>query len=194
MSLKLVAKLMKRGAVAVYPTETAYAIGCDATNKKALKRIYKIKGREKNKPLTAIVCDLRMAKKYGKINKTAEKLIKKFMPGPLTLIVRKKKIIPKEFNRKNFGFRISSSKTARGMSCLLGKPIVATSANKSGKPAEYSAKKLIKLFGKNVDIIIDSGKIPRRKVSTIVDLTSGKIKVIREGALSQKRILSVSGK
>lgn len=171
------AKLLKHGGIIIYPTETCYGMGCDATNARAVAKIHKLKKQSKNKPITIIVSDTRMAKKYCVIDKGVEKLIRKHMPGPLTLIVRKKKL-PNILAKKNVGFRISSNKIATELARKLGKPITATSANIHGKPEIYDAKKL-SLFTGRVDMILDAGKLRRRKPSTIYDCVSGKI--IRKG-------------
>ncbi|MCD6547683.1 MAG: threonylcarbamoyl-AMP synthase [Nanoarchaeota archaeon] len=177
--LEKAVEILKKGGIIVYPTETAYAIGADITKKKALRRIYKLKKRPRNKPLTAIVSDINMAKEYCYLTKLEEEIVKKYMPGALTLIAKKKKKVPDEFNKKNFGFRISSNKIARKLAKMLGKPITATSANISGEKEVYDPKKL-KI---NADLLIDAGKLKRRKTSTIIKVVKGKIKVLREGAI-----------
>lgn len=182
-NIKKAAAIMKKGGIVIYPTESSYAIGCDFSNANAIKRIYKVKKRPASKRLTTIVANLEMAKKYCKLNELAEKLVKRFMPGPLTLIVDGKR------NLKKFRFRISENRTARFLSKALGKPIVATSANISRKPNIYDSKDLEKFFGR-VDAIIDAGNLPVRKVSTIVGVGK-KPKIIREGAISKERVMKV---
>jgi len=177
--LNSIVKILKGGGVIVYPTETAYALGCDITNKKAVGRIYRLKKRSKTKSLTAIVADLKMAKKFSRISKFEEKIIKKHMPGPFTLIVKKKKAIP-DLANKDFAFRISSNKIAKELSRALKKPIASTSANLSGSGAEYNIKPIIKEFGTKVDAIIDSGNLPKKKVSTIAKVIEGKLVILRK--------------
>ncbi|MCD6575901.1 MAG: threonylcarbamoyl-AMP synthase [Nanoarchaeota archaeon] len=183
-------KILKKGGIIIYPTETAYAIGCDITNKKAIKKLYKIKKRPKSKGTTAIVSDIEMAKKFGKISKLEEKIVKKFMPGPLTLIVPKKKKIP-DIANKEFAFRISKNKIARKLSKLLGKPIAATSANLSGKKPIYEINKIKKIFANKIGLIIDAGDLEKKKVSTIVKVEDGKIKVLRKGVITGRTIKSI---
>ncbi len=173
--IKKAVNILKKGGIIVYPTETSYGLGCDWINKKACRKIYKIKGRMKVKKLSIIVSDLKMAKKYLKINKEHEKLIKKFMPGPLTLI-----------SLDNVAFRISSNKTARNISLMLKKPIVSTSANISGNEDNYRIKNVIKIFSSKVDAIIDGGNLKKRKPSTVFDVKN-KI-VVRRGPVKEKDI------
>ena len=181
--IKKAVSILKSGGIIIYPTETSYGLGCDYTNKKAVRKIYKIKGRSKGKPFITLVDNIKMAKKYGIINKIAIKLIKKFMPGPLTLIVKGKK-------SEEFTFRISSNKIANSLVKSLGKPLVSTSANISGKRPFYNSKNAIKQFDENVDAIIDAGKIPKIKPSTVVKVHDKKITIIREGVISNKKIMN----
>ncbi|MFQ6055322.1 MAG: L-threonylcarbamoyladenylate synthase, partial [Methanosarcinales archaeon] len=106
--IEKVAKVIRKGGIVVYPTETCYGLGTNALNKRAVEKIYKIKREPNRSNILVIVSDLNTAKKYGFINELAEKLVKKFMPGPLTLIVKRRRIFPKITN-KDFAFRISKS-------------------------------------------------------------------------------------
>jgi len=182
--IKKAVAILKSSGIIVYPTETSYGIGCDYTNKRAIKRIYKIKGRPKGKPFITLVDSVKMAKRYGIINKIAIKLIKKFMPGPLTLIVKGKK-------SGEFTFRISSNKIANELVKGLKKPIVSTSANIHGKKPIYNSKEAIKQFNNKVDAVIDAGTLKMCKPSTIVKVYDKQIKIIRESAITKKKIINV---
>jgi len=131
---------------------------------------------------------LKIAEKYGVINENAKRLVKKFMPGPLTLIVKRKKNFPRLTN-KDFAFRISSCKVAHEIAKLAKVPITATSANLHGKPSIYSSKKVIKQFKGKVDIILDAGNLKRTKPSTIVDVRK-KVKLVRSGPIPFTKILN----
>jgi len=185
-AIEAAVKVLRNGDLVVYPTESAYALGCDATNAAAAEKIFTLKKRGK-KPLPMIVGDVKTAEKYGIINHYARSLLKRFSPGPLTLIVPKKDGIPEVVNNA-FVFRIPDSNVARELASSLGKPVVSTSANISGEGAIYSFAKVKKLFSGKVDVIIDGGDLVPRPVSTIVDIKSGKI--VREGAVSAKEIAS----
>jgi len=181
-NIKRAAKAMSMGAIIIYPTESSYAIGCDFTNKEAVDEVYKIKKRSRTKHTIVIVPSLEVAKQYGKINAVAELLVKKFMPGPLTIAVPGK---TKKINELNF--RISENSIARMLATELGKPIVATSANISGKENVYSSDGLEQFFGM-VDAIIDAGDLPQREVSTVVKVDDNTIKILREGAIPKEKI------
>jgi L-threonylcarbamoyladenylate synthase len=187
--IKNIAKEVKKGKIVVYPTETCYGLGTNALNKNSVKRIYKIKKKPTKSNIIVIVPTLRVAKRYGHINKLAEILVKKFMPGPLTLIVKRKKSFPKITN-EDFAFRISRSNVALKLAREAKVPLTATSANIHGKPSIYSGKEIIKQFDKKVDIILDAGNLRKIKPSTIVDLTNEKPKIVREGPIDENIILN----
>ncbi|MDP3900031.1 MAG: L-threonylcarbamoyladenylate synthase [bacterium] len=186
------ADFLQQGKVIVYPTETFYGLGCDSTNIIAVKKVYQIKGRSFNKPLPVIVASQAMLKTYFVINSAAKKLIKKYLPGPLSLVLNYnehgKKIFKKSINQKSFdgGVRISSNEIATFLSKSLKKPITSTSANPSGRPSALDAPTVIKYFKNQKyqpDYIIDAGKLPKSKGSTFVDARDGEVKILRQGDL-----------
>ncbi len=187
-----VAKILKNGGIAAYPTETCYGLACDATNVRAIMRIYKIKGRASKKPISIIVSDLRTMKKYGKIDARMARLTKKFMPGPLSIITRKTRKIPKVLNADEICFRISSNKIANALAQRLGKPITATSANMSGKRPIYKIRELISAFNGKVDVIIDAGDLRRTEPSTVICLKN-EPKLIRKGPIGERRLMRTLG-
>ncbi len=186
--VRMAAEFVKKGKIIVYPTETCYGLGCDATNEEACEKIFEIKRRKKEKQLPIIVADLKMAKRYAYFSKDALKLAKAFWPGPLTLVLPKKKSIPTIVAREKVALRVSSCKIA----CLISKksnlPIVATSANISGGKNPYTIKEVLKQ-GIKADLIIDAGKLKKVKPSTIFDVE--RRKVIREGPIKLKEIEKV---
>ncbi len=180
-ALSYAVKAMKKGGIIIYPTETSYGIGADATNARTVKKINRIKTR-KGKFIPIIVSDMKMAEKYIILNNDIKKLIKKFMPGPLTLVVKKRMKTKKLLG----GFRISSNKTAVNLARKLGKPITATSANISGNKPIYKISEIKKTFMGKVDLIIDAGSLPKRKPSTVYD--SYNKKILRQGKIKLKEI------
>lgn len=168
------------GGLIIYPTETCYGLGADATNKKAVAKVFRAKGRDADKKIAFAVSSLQMAKKYFMINDESEKLVKAFMPGPLTLVVN------------GDSFRIPSNKFALELIEKLGRPITATSANLSGQEPIYNADEIISTFAGNVDLIIDARNLPVRKASTVFDVDSRKI--LRDGQISEQRIIKVLAK
>lgn len=183
------ASVIKAGGIIIYPTETAYGIGADATNEDSIKKIFKIKGRKAERAIPIIVSDLKMAKKYATIDEKGRKLINAFMPGPLTIVVKKKnKMLPDILSKDTVALRISGSEFARALVKKSGVPLTSTSANISGMPLIYDSNEVRKIFFDKVDLILDSGKLKRKKPSTVFDLTSNKL--LRKGPISLRRILS----
>jgi len=204
--IEKVAAELKRGKVIVYPTETFYGLGCDATNARAVEKIFKIKGRAENKALPFLVSSLAMARKYLILNKQAEKLIKQFWPvsvpnqselrrgksGSLSLVLdfseHGRKVFKRSINKQSFdaGVRISSHIIATLLVKKLGKPIISTSANPSGQPAASDAQTAINYFKNKKnrpDIILDAGKLPPSLGSTFVDARNKELKILRQGSL-----------
>lgn len=181
--IKMALFVLKKKGVIVYPTETSYGIGCRLTDINSVKRIREIK-QERIKPFLILVYDKKMAKDYAEINFQAEKLFDAFK-GHLTIIVPKKKI-PKEVSKEKIALRISSNETASGIVKGLNEPIISTSANLPGKKPIYSFKEAVKILGKKVDFIIDSGNLEKNKPSTIYDIKEKKI--IRQGKITLKEI------
>lgn len=180
--------VLKNGGVGIHATDTCYGFACDAFNRRALARLYKLKKMAVNKPISILVADLKMAKKYGVFNKIALKLAKKYWPGALTIIVKRKKTLPDFFNpgTKTVGIRVPNDKLSRQLAKKSGRPITTTSANISGQPSPYSVSAIKKQFyGQKIqpDFILDSGKLPPNPPSTIVSAMGKVIKVIRQGEI-----------
>lgn len=186
--LELAVKVLKNNGIVVYPTDTLYGIGANALNKKTITKVYKIKGRDFRKPLSIAFYSLSQAKQYVKFNKLAIKLAKKFLPGPLTIILPMKYEFPKEltFGSKNVGIRIPNNKIALQLIRECKFPITATSANISGNKNPVTVEDAINQIGTKVDLILDGGKCKYSKPSTLVEVISGKVKVLREGVISAR--------
>jgi L-threonylcarbamoyladenylate synthase len=175
-------KVLSSGGVVIYPTETCYGIGADATNDSAVEKVIRIKKRSREKKISIAVSDIRMAKQYLVVTKNAEKLAKAFMPGPLTLIVESK-------GKKKVGFRIPDNNLVRRLVKKFGKPITTTSANISNEPPFYRIKDMIKAFNGKADLILDGGNLKKTRPSTVYDISENKI--LRKGPVSEKQIRAV---
>lgn len=180
---------LKKGKAVVYPTDTSYGLAVDATNIRAIRKLYKIKGRKFNKPVHVVAPSVAYAKNFVRWNSTALKLAKKFWPGPLTLVLPVVKGRDLSLRRLSadtgfLGIRMPNNKIALDLSRALKHPITATSANKSGRPDCYSADDVIKQFETSrhkPDIIINAGRLPRRRPSTVVKLSGHQIEILRQG-------------
>lgn len=184
---------LRQQGVIVYPTDTLYGIGVDAFSDEAVDRLYAIKEREVGKPTHCIVADLVMAEEYAEVNDLARKLVEKFLPGPLTLILKKKLTVTHGIGRgiDTIGIRIPDNEFCLELARTFGKPITTPSANKSGvAPSTARAEIVAQLGEANIDLFVDVGTLPPRQPSTIVNLISGNPIVLREGAISATDILS----
>lgn len=189
-SVKKACDLLKKGELLVYPTETAYALGASALNQSAVEKIYEVKGRNNKKPLAVIAGDLMQAKKFFLFNKMALELANKYWPGPVTLIlpVKNKKLKSLNQASKSVGVRVSSDKIAQKISKTIGKPIVSTSANISGKSTPYSERAIYKYLDKQPIPVyfLSAGTLPRRATSAVVDANDDIIKIIRFNSVLKK--------
>lgn len=181
-------EVLRRGGVIIYPTDTLYGLGADATNEEAIEKIYAIKGRDENKPIHVIVGDCDMAEEYVELNKEARILAQKFLPGPLTLVLKKKNTTPSLLTggRKTLGVRIPNNTFCRELARRFGKPITTTSANKSGEEPSQSIEGILKQLGEEkntIDLALNMGEVKNTTPSTVVDVSKGEINILREGAI-----------
>lgn len=183
------AEALRSGGVILYPTDTLYGLGADALSDEALAKVREIKGRDEKKPIHAIVSGLEMAAEYGEVNEMALALASAYMPGPLALILRKKPgaTIAMCEGRDEFGFRIPNSEFCLNLAREFGQPFTTTSANLAGAQPEHSPEKIIAQLGERahlIDLVVDAGELPERLPSTVVDVSSGEMRILREGAIS----------
>ncbi|NHJ85700.1 MAG: threonylcarbamoyl-AMP synthase [Asgard group archaeon] len=190
--IQQVVGVLQRGGVIIYPTETAYGVGCDAFNIEAIERIFKLKQRSPDQPLPVIIDSLKMAKKIGMISKDVRKLIRKYHPGPLVIGVPKRDLIPDILNKNGIAFRISSCNLINKIVRNLARPLVSTSANLSGKFTPYSIDDVLaQLNESEIDLILDGGILVKHKPSTIIDFQiEPRPQIIREGEITADEILS----
>lgn len=181
-------KAIESGELVIYPTETAYGIGCNALNSEAIEKIYEAKKRPRSKGLTVICSSIKQVEKHAELTENERKLVEEFMPGPLTLITEKKDSIPDNLN-EGFVFRISSSETARTLAEDF--PIVATSANISGEPTSYSVEDISKELLEKVDCILDEGELEEGPTSTIAEVMNDEVEIIRKGPIRREDLRNV---
>lgn len=189
--IEIPANIIKQGGIVVFPTETVYGIGTNGLNKEAVERLYKIKKRSLNKPISLLVSNFEMIEKIAKnITEVEYRIMKKFFPGPLTIILSKQDIVPNIVTSggDTVGIRMPEEVTSRKLIEYAGVPIAAPSANISGKPSGIDLQEIIKEFGDKVDYYIDGGKSKIGISSTIVKVENNAIKILREGSISKKEI------
>ncbi len=191
-----VIKVLKKGGIFVFPTETCYGLGADATNPKAIAKLYNYKTRREGKPLSIAVSDIEMAAKYVDINEMAINLYTNYLPGPITVVSKSKGNLAKgiESEYGTLGIRIPDYPLVLDIIRNFGKPFTATSANASYLPKPYSIKALLKdtpIKSQGlIDLIIDVGQLPHREASTVVDTTMNNLNIMRPGQINLKKQLS----
>ena len=191
------ARIIKDGGLVALPTETVYGLGTDALNEEAVKKIFEIKGRPLDKPLSILIGRKEKLIKYvQEIPKAAEILIAKFWPGPLTLIFKASSFIPDIVRGRNntIGIRMPDCKIARKIIQASGVPLACPSANLSGKPSPTKAFEVAKGLRERIDLILDGGETKIGVESTVLDLTTSPPSILREKALKREKIEEVIGK
>lgn len=181
-------RVLQTGGLIIYPTDTAYGLGADATNHKALEKLLKYKGA-RNSPVSIAVCNLEMAKKFVKITPLAQTLYQKYLPGALTIISPTQPNVDEILTAgsKTLGIRILNFPPALELIRAFGRPITATSANISRGPTPYSKQEYLATTPPEkaamIDYFWDAGPLPKTLPSTIVKVVGENLEIIRQGGL-----------
>jgi L-threonylcarbamoyladenylate synthase len=179
-------EVISSGGVIAYPTDTFYGLGADPKNPAAVKKLFSLKGRLADRPILVLIPDQAAVKDWAaEITPQAEDLMRKFWPGPLTLVFTAKKGVLPELTAGmgTIGLRIPGNELTRQLLAYLGAALTGTSANVSGGPDPRTAEEVEASFAGKVDLILDSGSTAGGKPSTIVDVRFQMPKIIREGAI-----------
>jgi len=185
------AEIIAHGGIIAYPTETFYGLGADATNEKAIQKIFAIKGRNFKNPISLIIGQTdNIYPLVQDVPQTAQKLMTAFWPGALTIVFLAANNVSPLLTAGSgkIGLRVSSHPGARGIIQRLKRPLTATSANLTGAPECTRASEVAEQIGDKIDAIIDLGNTPGTKGSTIIDVTCTPPVILREGAISRKTI------
>lgn len=183
--------VLKNGGIIAYPTESFYALGVLASDEKAIKSLFELKGRPPDKPLPLIVGNKDVLLSVVQcVPDQAKELMDRFWPGPLTLVLKARENISPLLTggTGKVAVRIPGESAALYLARALRLPITATSANPSAKPPAETAGEVIDYFGERVGLIIDAGRSPGGKPSTIVDVTVVPLRILREGRVSLHNI------
>jgi L-threonylcarbamoyladenylate synthase len=190
ISISQIIDALKKGKVIVYPTETCYGLGCDATNSQAVDKLFEIKKRQKEKAVLVLVSDVSVIEDYVKWTPKLEELKRKYWPGPLTVVTKIKNrgnLSDGTIDKDNtIAFRITDHYFAHALCKELGRPLVSTSANITSHDSPYNVESILEMFEgkeKQPDIIIDSGTLPHKSPSTIIRVKGNEIELLRQGEL-----------
>lgn len=196
--LKEIGHQMREGKIAIFPTETVYGIGTNGLDEKAVEKIYEIKKRTKDHPINLLVSDIKMVEMVAEdITELEYKLMEKFFPGPLTIILKRNKKVVSDIltaNKDTVGIRMPQGKIALKLVKYAGVPIAAPSANITGKPSGTNIKDILDDFKDKVDYIIDGGESKIGIASTIVQVIDEQIYILRLGSITKEQIEKAIGK
>lgn len=184
-------RVLQQGGLVAYPTDTVYGLGCDTTNAAAVRRIFEIKRRPLDDPLPILIADMTQLRELVEtIPAVAVPLMQRFWPGALTLIFRRGRRAPPVVSggRETVAVRLPNHPIPRSLIRGSGRPIVGTSANIHGEPSPATAQQVIFGLGDRVDLILDGGRTPLSRESTVVDLTQDPPRVVREGAIPRGQV------
>jgi L-threonylcarbamoyladenylate synthase len=192
------AEVLRSGGLVIFPTETVYGVGCDATNAEAVARLFAAKGRPRFNPLIAHVPDLAAAEREARLHPNARRLAERFWPGPLSIVApRRAESTVAELacaGLATIALRAPSHPTARALMAAFGKPIAAPSANLSGRVSATTAAHAAEDLGSAVGAVLDAGASPIGLESTIVSVDdSGAATLLRTGAITREAIEAVTG-
>lgn len=184
--IEAISFFLKNDAVIAFPTDTFYGLGSSCYSRQAVERIFSLKARQSAKPLPLVISDFSMLLDVaGRIPPVFEPLAEEFWPGLLTLIFKASEKLPSIVTggRGTVGVRFPDFAWLQALIRSAGFPLTATSANLSGGREISDPARLVQEFGGVIDLIVDGGRLPERKPSTVVDISSGGLSVVREGAI-----------
>ena len=171
-----------RSGVIVYPTDTVYAVGCDVLNKKAMERIYALKGKATKAPMSLLCADLKHASEFADLSDAAFRILRRILPGPYTIILRATDRVPRVLltRQRTVGIRVPAHPVPMAILRELDRPLLTTSLPLVDDAYLADPREIADHFGKAIDAVVDGGSVPT-ELSTILDLSGDEPVVLREG-------------
>jgi L-threonylcarbamoyladenylate synthase len=186
-AIREAARILRAGGLVAFPTETVYGLGADATNPQAIERLNRVKGRPPDKPYSLHLSSPdQMRPCVSSVPPLAKRLIARFWPGPLTIVLPAR-------DGTTVGFRLPDHPIARAFLAACGVPVAAPSANRSGAPPPTTAQDVVAALAGDVDCLLDGGPAPLGRESTVVEIVEGRVEIRRDGAIATSEILAVLG-
>jgi len=188
-AIKQAAEVILAGGLVVFPSDTVYILAVDPTNENGVKKLLEFKNRWTGKAISIAVLNKEMALEYVKLNENGQNIYSSLLPGPFTVVSDGKHKVVSGIEAENgtLGIRIPDNKYIHDLVELVGGPVTATSANLSGRTPNYSVTSFLRPLSKKkkemIDLIVDGGKLPKNKPSTVIDATESEIKILRRGDL-----------
>ena len=176
-------QVLNGGGVIAYPTDTVYGLGCDIGNKQAIDRIYQLKGMPKDHPLAFICPDLSDIARYAVVENTVYRVLKRFLPGPYCFILMATREVPKMLlnKQKTVGIRVPNHPITLALVRELGRPLISTTAGRPGQDPLVDPWEIDQEFT-GLDLVIDGGDAGGTVPTTVVDLSQGDVRIVRQGA------------
>jgi len=194
--INLAVEILKDGGIVAYPTDTVYGLGANSANEQAIEKIYRVKKRTHDLPLPLLLADISdLLKVASVVPDIAWQLAEHFLPGGLTLVLKKSPWVPSAVTAggDTIAVRVPNHHIPTAIIRGLGVPLVGTSANISGKPSPVTADEVYEQLGDKIDLIIDGGMCPGGIESTVMDVSGEIPAIIREGAVSREEIVKACG-
>jgi len=175
-------EILRDSGVIVYPTDTIYGLGCDITNKEAIERVRRIKGRNHKKPMSFVCADLSNVSRYARVSNYAYRILKRCLPGPYTFVLPATRETPRilQTRQKTVGLRVPDHPVPIALVQELDNPILSTSANYSDQEVLTDPQELQETLGKQVDLILECGQLPIMP-SSVISLICDQVEILREG-------------
>ena len=194
MEIRKIKKALNKHGIIAFPTETVMGLGVFYDDFEAYEKLNKVKQRREDKPYTMMLGDPKKITKYADVDHNAKKLISAFMPGSVTLLLHAKENVPSYVTHGTgvVGVRVPSLVDILDMLNQLGKPLLVPSANKAGEKPAFNSEEVKNIFGNEIDYVVE-GECVGGVASTIIDLTTPEVKIIREGPVTKEMINSVLG-
>lgn len=180
--IQRVKEILENDGVIAYPTDTTYGLGCSIFSKKGIERIYRIKQRDKGKPLSFVCSSISEISRYARVDNTAFRILKRYLPGPYTFVLEATRIVPDLVmtRQKTVGIRIPDHPICLAIVTALGNPVITTSANISGEEPIGDPLLIEEQIGSLIDLVVDGG-ILTSSVSSVVSLLGDIPMVLRQG-------------
>lgn len=174
--------IIEDGGIICYPTDTVYGLGCDLHNKQAIDRLYQVKAMDRKKPLAFICADLSDIAKYAIVDNPTYRVLKHFLPGPYTFVLKATRDVPRfvQQKQKTVGIRVPDHPVTHALVAALGRPVISTTACEPDEDPIIDPWTIDATFP-TLDLVLEAdvcGSVP----TTVVDLSEGEVKVLREGA------------
>lgn len=183
--------VLRQGGLVAFPTDTVYGVGAHAFDPQAVAQLYEVKKRSRSKAIPLLLADVASLPLVAEpIPPLAERLAKRFWPGPLTLVLPRRTVVPDMITAggHSVAVRVPDHPVARALIAALGAPLATTSANRSGEPSPATAGEVMAQLGGRIDLILDGGACPGGVSSTVLDVTASPPVVLRPGPVSAEEI------